>query len=107
MLQDAAGKYDRILCCGDLVGYGADPNPVVDWVQQNVEATVRGNHDRACVGLEDLEWFNPVAQAATIWTMSQLSSENADFIRNLPRGRFRSVAFNSSTVHHSMKTIIW
>jgi predicted phosphodiesterase len=86
VLDEAAGKYDQIVCCGDLVGYGADPNPVVDWVRQNVKATVRGNHDRACVGLEDLEWFNPVAQVASLWTMEQLSLDNAEFIRNLPMG---------------------
>jgi len=86
VLEDAAGKYEQILCCGDIVGYGSDPNPVVDWVRTHVQATVRGNHDRACVGLEDLEWFNPVAQAASIWTMTQLTEVNADFIRNLPMG---------------------
>ena len=86
VLEDAAGRYEQILCCGDLVGYGADPNPVADWVRGKVQATVRGNHDRACVGLEDLEWFNPVAQAASIWTMDQLTPENAAFIRNLPMG---------------------
>lgn len=86
VLEDAEGKHDEILCCGDLVGYGADPNAVVDWVRRRVKATVRGNHDRACVGLEDLEWFNPVAQAASIWTMGELTAENADFIRGLPMG---------------------
>jgi predicted phosphodiesterase len=86
VLEDTAGKYDQILCCGDLVGYGADPNPVVDWVRQNVKSTVRGNHDRACVGLEDLEWFNPVAQVGTLWTMERLTPDNAEFIRNLPMG---------------------
>ncbi len=86
VLEDTAGKYDQILCCGDLVGYGADPNPVVDWVRRNVRATVRGNHDRACVGLEDLEWFNPVAQVGTLWTMERLTPDNAEFIRNLPMG---------------------
>jgi predicted phosphodiesterase len=86
VLEDAAGKYDQILCCGDIVGYGADPNPVVEWVRNNVHAIVRGNHDRACVGLEDLDWFNPVAQQASIWTMSHLLPVNADYIRELPMG---------------------
>ena len=86
VLEDARGQYQQILCCGDLVGYGADPNPVADWVRSHVNVTVRGNHDRACAGLEDLEWFNPVAQAASIWTMDQLTPENADFIRSLPMG---------------------
>ncbi len=41
-----AGRYDRILCLGDLVGYGADPNAIVDWARENVTAVIRGNHDR-------------------------------------------------------------
>ena len=86
VLEDADGKYDQVLCLGDIIGYGADPNAVVDWVRTNVKAIVRGNHDRACVGLEDLEWFNPVAQAASQWTMDRLSPENTVFVRELPTG---------------------
>jgi predicted phosphodiesterase len=85
-LEHAAGKYDQVLCCGDLVGYGADPNAVTDWVRANAVAVVRGNHDKAAVGLDDLEWFNPVARAAAIWTHRELMPENAVYIRNLPRG---------------------
>jgi len=85
-LDDTAGQYDEAICCGDLVGYGADPNKVVDWVRANCKIVVRGNHDKACVGLEDLEWFNPVARTAAIWTLQQLTPENADYIRKLPEG---------------------
>lgn len=86
VLDAAGGQYDKILCCGDLVGYGADPNAVTEWARANVAAVVRGNHDRACVGLEDLEWFNPVARLAAVWTERELTEENADYIRGLPRG---------------------
>ena len=85
-LEHAAGKYDRVLCCGDLIGYGADPNAVTDWVRAHAAGVVRGNHDKASVGLDDLEWFNPVARAAAIWTQHELTAENAAYIRNLPRG---------------------
>jgi predicted phosphodiesterase len=47
---------------------------------------VRGNHDRASTGQEDLEWFNPVARDAALWTQRALSSENSDYILSLPRG---------------------
>ncbi|MBV9507567.1 MAG: metallophosphoesterase family protein [Acidobacteriia bacterium] len=86
VLDNADGHYDRVICCGDLVGYGADPNPVVEWVTHHCTLVVRGNHDRACTGLEDLEWFNPIARMAAVWTLDQLSAGNAAFVRDLPRG---------------------
>lgn len=86
VLEQSSGAWDRALCCGDLVGYGADPNLVVEWVRANCPTVVRGNHDRASTGMDDLEWFNPVARAAAVWTLHALSAENADYIRGLPRG---------------------
>lgn len=86
VVRHAEGRYDRILCCGDLVGYGADPNAVVDWVRANCSVVIRGNHDRACSGQEDLEWFNPVARAAALWTLQNLSPENTGYVRELSKG---------------------
>ncbi len=86
VLDRAGGAYDKVVCCGDLVGYGADPNRAVEWVRANAQWTVRGNHDKACSGGEDLEWFNPLAQASALWTQSTLTPENLTWLRNLPRG---------------------
>jgi predicted phosphodiesterase len=86
VLEEAGGRYDRSVCLGDLVGYGADPNPVVEWVRANCLCIVRGNHDRACTGQEDLSWFNPVARAAALWTEGALTAENASYVRSLPQG---------------------
>jgi len=86
VLNASAGLYDQTICCGDLVGYGADPNAVADWVREHCPLVVRGNHDRASTGQEDLEWFNPVARAAAVWTLETLSPENSAYIRDLPRG---------------------
>jgi diadenosine tetraphosphatase ApaH/serine/threonine PP2A family protein phosphatase len=86
VLADARGQYQHIVCCGDLVGYGPDPNRIVEWARASLLAVIRGNHDRACCGLEDLEWFNPIAQEASRWTMAHLSAENLDWLRSLPRG---------------------
>jgi predicted phosphodiesterase len=86
VLRDASGQYDRAVCCGDLVGYGADPNSIVEWVRANCAPVVRGNHDKACTGLDDLEWFNPVAKAAALWTQNKLTPENAAYTRELPKG---------------------
>lgn len=86
VVRDSAGNYDQAICCGDLVGYGADPNRVVDWVRANCALTVRGNHDKACTGIDDLEWFNPIAKQAAVWTLGALTVDNAKWTRELPKG---------------------
>jgi predicted phosphodiesterase len=86
VLEDAQGNYDKILCCGDLVGYGADPNAVVEWARASGATVVRGNHDKACTGLDDLEWFNPVAKTAALWTQDNFSMANLEYTRTLPKG---------------------
>ena len=43
--------YDQLLVLGDLVGYGASPNEVVDRVfQLSPDILIRGNHDKVAVG---------------------------------------------------------
>lgn len=93
VLKEAEGQYDRIVCCGDLAGYGPDPNAVIDWARANLHAVVRGNHDRACAGIESLEWFNPVAREASLWTTSQLSPANLEYLRSLPAGPVKVEGF--------------
>jgi predicted phosphodiesterase len=99
VLHDVAGQYDQAICCGDLVGYGADPNAVTEWVRENCPIVVRGNHDRASTGQDDLEWFNPVARAAAVWTLESLTPENAAYIEALPRGPINVDSFE--VVHGS------
>jgi predicted phosphodiesterase len=82
----ARGAHDAVVCCGDLVGYCAEPDAVIDWVRAHVGVVVRGNHDKACAGLVDLEWFNPVARAAAEWTGRALTPANLEYLRNLPQG---------------------
>jgi diadenosine tetraphosphatase ApaH/serine/threonine PP2A family protein phosphatase len=86
VVREAQGRWDTAICCGDLVGYGADPNSVADWVRANCALVVRGNHDRACTGIEDLEWFNPVAQSAALWTERELTPPNLEWVRGLSKG---------------------
>jgi diadenosine tetraphosphatase ApaH/serine/threonine PP2A family protein phosphatase len=86
VVADAAGTYDEIINCGDLVGYGPKPNEIVAWCRLHTPQVVRGNHDKACVGLEDLEWFNPDARASAVWTNQQLTEENRTYLQELPKG---------------------
>lgn len=78
---------DSLLVLGDLVGYGADPNAVVERIRALAPiAMVRGNHDRVACGLDSADGFNPVARAAAEWTVSALTPDNCDFLRALPPG---------------------
>lgn len=87
VLEEASkDRYDSVLCLGDIVGYGADPNGVSDWVREHASAVVRGNHDKAAVGLDSLEWFNPAARASALWTRTMLTDENREWLLRLPRG---------------------
>ena len=59
---------------------------MVDWCRATNAAVVRGNHDKAAVGLTDLEWFNPVAKEAALWTAGMLTEENRLYLATLPIG---------------------
>jgi len=83
---DAAPAHDRIANLGDVVGYGASPNEVTDLARRIGSVLVRGNHDKACTGLTNLNEFNPVAAAAATWTKDILTTENLEWLRVLPRG---------------------
>jgi diadenosine tetraphosphatase ApaH/serine/threonine PP2A family protein phosphatase len=87
VLAHADGAWDRALVLGDLVGYGAEPNATVDRVRSLApEAVIRGNHDKAACGIDDGSQFNYVARLAAIWTGTQLTPENLEYIRTLPMG---------------------
>jgi predicted phosphodiesterase len=79
--------WDSALVLGDLVGYGADPCPVIDVVRGLRNATViRGNHDKVAALIEDPSDFNTVARLAAEWTAGQLDAEHAAYLRELPQG---------------------
>jgi len=87
-LADAVQRtYDETLVLGDLVGYGADPNAVVERVQALTPvAIVRGNHDKVACGLEQAEGFNSVARNAAKWTLDILTPEHRAWLADLPQG---------------------
>src|SRR3989442_14590631 len=85
-LEAAKGRYDQVICCGDVVGYGPDPNAVTEWVREHAAAVVRGNHDKACCGITDAEEFNQAARAAALWTRDVLTPENLEYLRKLATG---------------------
>ena len=77
----------RFVLLGDLVGYGAHPNQLLEQVKElRPRLMVRGNHDKACSGLEGCENFSLPARQSALWTRERLSRENQRFLEELPQG---------------------
>jgi diadenosine tetraphosphatase ApaH/serine/threonine PP2A family protein phosphatase len=74
----------RFICCGDIVGYGADPNLCVETVQRLHFTCVAGNHDYGAVGKVPIDRFNSAATEALLWTRSQLTESNRLYLKSLP-----------------------
>ena len=82
-----AGPHDGVLVLGDLVGYGADPNAVIERIRELPAATIiRGNHDKVGAGIEDVEAFNHLAKHAITWTAAALTPANRAWLSGLPAG---------------------
>ncbi|HYI11678.1 MAG TPA: metallophosphoesterase family protein [Thermoanaerobaculia bacterium] len=81
-------KFDSVICLGDFVGYGAQPNHVLDTMRtvKGQKLYIRGNHDRVASGLDDANGFNHAAKAAALWTRVHLSPPNRRFLRDLAVG---------------------
>src|SRR4051794_14679179 len=80
----AAGATDFALL-GDLVGYGADPGPVVERAMALAAqgaVVVKGNHDQAVAGEDG--YLNETARAAIAWTRSVLPAAHQAFLATLP-----------------------
>jgi diadenosine tetraphosphatase ApaH/serine/threonine PP2A family protein phosphatase len=99
VLADARKAYDEVVCCGDVVGYGASPNETAEWVRRHAAAVVRGNHDRACAGLDDMDDFSDPAREAALWTRTQLTAGARAWLAGLPAGPLRFPHFEA--VHGS------
>ncbi len=79
--------WDHVLVLGDLVGYGADPNAVIDRVRDLApHAVIRGNHDKVGSGIESADGFNAVARSAIHWTLDALTDANRAWLAALPAG---------------------
>ncbi|HUW56401.1 MAG TPA: metallophosphoesterase family protein [Planctomycetota bacterium] len=77
-------KVDTIVCVGDIVGYGADPEACIALVRERASAVVAGNHDYGVVGKQALDYFNPAARTAIHWTAKRLSEEDRGWLSGLP-----------------------
>jgi diadenosine tetraphosphatase ApaH/serine/threonine PP2A family protein phosphatase len=101
---ERGGGIDALWCCGDIVGYGAEPSAVIAELRARGVASVAGNHDRAATGQMDVEEFNPVAAAAAVWTAQTITEADRAWLDGLPltlsQGDF-------TLVHGSLREPLW
>lgn len=76
-------RIERVLCLGDIVGYGAEPRECIAKIRALSPTVVGGNHDWACVGLMSVEYFNRTAREAILWTQKVLGMEECTFLKSL------------------------
>jgi len=76
----AAGEVDAVWHLGDVVGYGPDPDEVVDRLAAIGAIGVRGNHDAAAVGELDITEFNADARRAMEWTRTVIGAATRDWL---------------------------
>jgi len=105
VLKDA-GKVDETWCLGDMVGYGPDPNAVVEEIREIPNLTcILGNHDMAAIGKISLDVFNTDARRTLEYHEKVLTASNMDFLRSLPSNL--KVRGDVSIVHGSPRDSVW
>ena len=103
VLEDL-GAVDAVWVLGDIVGYGPDPDDVVERLRDIDAFAVRGNHDAAALGQLDASAFNDDARTAVEWTATRIGPETRAWLEALPE---RREADGFTLVHGSPRDPLW
>jgi len=80
-------KIDHYIFLGDLVGYGASPNEIINEIQKlKPLSMIRGNHDKAVSQLDSVQTFNPIAASAIHWTRQNIQQKNLKYLLRIKEG---------------------
>jgi predicted phosphodiesterase len=101
---DRIGSVDAVWHLGDIVGYGPEPDAVVERLAALGAVGVRGNHDAAASGGTEIDWFNPDARAAMEWTRGAIAETTRAWLAALPVRRIES---GFTLVHGSPRDPMW
>jgi predicted phosphodiesterase len=97
VLADADQRQvDHMLCLGDCIGYGPEPEAVMAEMRRRAIPCIIGNHEMAVLDRVHLNWFNPMARTSLEKTLTMLSAESMAFIRRLP---YHQVLLGCRCVH--------
>ena len=91
-----ASGIDAVVCLGDNVGYGPEPEQVIRQIRNRNIPCVMGNHERAVADCAHLDWFNPAARKSLQKTMTMLSEGSFNYIRGMQSSL---VIYQSRFVH--------
>jgi predicted phosphodiesterase len=100
----AMPSVDEVWQLGDIVGYGPEPDGVVERLREVGALGVRGNHDAAALGGPEIESFNVDARNAMLWTRATISDETRAWLGALPERLERA---SLTLVHGSPRDPIW
>ena len=101
-----AGDVDETWCLGDIIGYGPDPNEVVERMRSIPRLTsMLGNHDVAVLGQMDFAVFNTEARKSLLWQKKALTPDNLVYLESLPQDTL--VRANVSLAHGSPRDPVW
>ena len=101
---ESIGPFGQLWVLGDIVGYGPDPNGVVERLRGEDAIAVQGNHDAAALGRIPVGTFNDLAQAAVAWTSETLTATSRDWLAALPDKR---VEGDFTLAHGSPRDPLW
>ena len=103
---NAAGSVDETWCLGDMVGYGPDPNAVVEAIRELPSLVcLLCNHDVAALGRMPFETFNGDARRSLLWTEKVLNADNIEFLRSIPSSS--KVRGQATLAHGSPRDPLW
>ena len=100
------GSTDALWHLGDVVGYGPEPQAVVDRLREAGAIGVRGNHDDAAGGGESIEFFNPDGYRAMAWTRTRIDERTRLYLASLPETRVPAGS-DFTLAHGSPSDPIW
>ncbi|MCE1255435.1 MAG: metallophosphatase family protein [Anaerolineae bacterium] len=102
---EAAGRFDAVWCLGDLVGYGPDPNQVINTVRSLPNLIcLLGNHDAAVINRIDLTAFNYDARLSLKWMIDTITPDNLNYLTTLPE---TAIIEDVLLAHGSPRNPIW
>ena len=86
-LQAIRESFDVCLFMGDLVDYGVEPTPCIDWARHHVDYGVRGNHDHGaaqCVMINGVSGFRYLSSVTRPITCEKLNEPDRRYLASLP-----------------------